>query len=138
MIRKAVRADAVAINAISKELGYEELTKEIADDRIKRILESETDDVYVFDEGQIKGWIHIFVANRIASPPFLEIGGLAVSSEFQRKGIGKQLVEYAISLAREQNMKTRVRCNARRTEAHEFYIALGLAKTKEQCIFEVK
>jgi len=138
LFRKAVIADSIAINSVSKELGYKVQTQEIANDRIKVIIESDIDELFVFEDDEIKGWIHFFIANRVASPPFLEIGGLVVSSEFRRKGIGKQLVNYAIKWAKDRNLKTRVRCNSKRISTHEFYLAIGFSKTKEQHIFEIK
>ena len=89
-----------------------------------------------FEDGLIKGWVHVFIANRVASSPFLEIGGLAVSSEFRREGIGRELVNYALKWANERNLKTRVRCNSKRMNAHDFYLAMGFTKAKEQYIFE--
>ena len=138
MIREAVTADSIAINAISKELGYKEQVQEVANDFIKTIIESDIDKLFVFEENEIRGWIHFFIANRVASTSFLEIGGLVVSSEFRKKGIGKKLVKYAIKWANERNLKTRVRCNSKRASSHEFYSAIGFSKTKEQYIFEIK
>ena len=138
MIREAVIGDSKAISAVSKELGYKELPPEITNDLIKTIIDSDLDKLFVFEENEIRGWIHFFIANRVASLPFLEIGGLVVSSDFQRKGIGRELVNYAINWAKERKLKTRVRCNSKRVSTHEFYLAIGFTKTKEQHIFEIK
>lgn len=137
MIRKALVADSIAINNLSKELGYKVEEQAIVNKRIRVIIESDIHELFVFDDGNIKGWIHAFVSNRVASPSFLEIGGLVVSSDFRRKGIGKELVNYVIKFAEEQNLKVRVRCNSTRASTHEFYLAMGFSKTKEQHIFEI-
>lgn len=136
MIRKAVLADAIAINTISKELGYTTQSNDLTKNRIKIILESTVDELFVFEDEQIKGWIHFFIANRVASSAFLEIGGLCVSSEFRREGVGRELINHALKWANSRELKTRVRCNSKRMIAHEFYLAAGFTKLKEQYIFE--
>ena len=138
MIRKAVIADSKAITKVSRELGYKEYTQEIVSNHIKLIIESDIDELFVFDDGELKAWIHFFIANRVASPPFVEIGGLAVSFEFQRKGIGRKLVNHAIRWSTDRNLKTKIRCNSKRKSTHKFYSALGFSRTKEQYIFEIE
>ena len=48
MIRKAEMADSTAINTISEELGYKEQSRDAANNRIKTILESSIDELFVF------------------------------------------------------------------------------------------
>lgn len=138
-IREAVESDAAAINALNHDLGYDMGSQEEAVSRIKKIIVSEFDQLWVFEENtKILGWIHCFIAVRAASPPFAEIGGLVVSAEYRRKGIGKQLVEVARRWARTKDLKLRVRSNMERKESHHFYHQLGFSKIKTQHVYEVK
>ena len=138
-IREAKLTDSETINKLSIDLGYDIAPQEIADQRIGEILKSEIDNLWVYNENnQIKGWIHFFLANRVASSSFVEIGGLVVSSNCRKRGIGKQLVEHAMEWARTKNLKIRVRCNSKRNETHIFYNAIGFSNTKSQHIFEAK
>ena len=138
-IREAKQTDSEAINKLSTDLGYDIVPQVIADQRISEILKSETDKLWIYkEENQIKGWIHIFVANRVASSSFTEIGGLVVSSNCRRKGIGKRLVAYAAKWSKVNKLKIRVRCNTKRTETHLFYKSVGFLNTKSQHVFESK
>ncbi|NNG00406.1 MAG: GNAT family N-acetyltransferase [Desulfobacteraceae bacterium] len=75
-------------------------TRDVAEKRINDILESKTDHLWVFKaDNQIKRWIHLFGANRVASDSFAEIGGLVVRSDCRREGIGRKLVERAMQWA---------------------------------------
>ena len=136
-IREAKQVDSKAINIISIDLGYDIAPYDIADQRINNILKSKIDKLWVYSEdNQIKGWIHVFIANRVASSSFAEIGGLVVSSHFRRKGIGKHLAEHAMEWANINKLKIRVRCNTKRAETHLFYKAVGFSEIKSQHILE--
>ena len=136
-IREAKKTDSEGINLLSLDLGYDIVSQEVANNRIVEILKSEIDNLWVFEEkNQIKGWIHLFIDNRVASSSFAEIGGLIVSSNNRREGIGKRLVEFAMQWAKANNLKIRVRCNAKRTDSHIFYKSVGFSSTKSQYIFE--
>lgn len=89
-------------------------------------------------QNKVIGWIHAFHALRLASSNFIEIGGIAVSSEQQGKGAGRALVRTAYEWAESLNCYIRVRCNENRLEAHQFYQALGFTHDKNQKIFQLK
>ncbi len=136
-IREAKKTDSKAISKLSLGLGYDIVSQEMAENRIGEILKSTNDNLWVFEEDQqIKGWIHLFLANRVASSSFAEIGGLIVSSNNRIEGIGKRLVEYAIQWAKANNLKIRVRCNEKRADSHIFYKSVGFSTKKLQHVFE--
>ena len=137
-IRDANLSDAEAINRLSGDMGYEVVSPEVAVQRIGDILRSEADRLWVAAlEGDVTGWIHLSVARRAQSSSFAEIGGLVVSTRYRRQGIGRRLVEHALQWAKARGLRVRVRCNAKRTETHEFYRALGFRITKTQLVFDV-
>jgi len=136
-IRRANQTDSEIINQLSAGLGYDHVSRDIADKRLRKILKSDVDYLWVYeDDNQIRGWIHLFTALRVASSSFSEIGGLVVSENYRRKGIGQSLVHHAIKWAKLNNLKIRVRCNANREETHIFYKSIGMTQLKSQLIFE--
>lgn len=86
-------------------------------------------------DGQLLGWVHAFVAQRLASAAFMEIGGLVVGEAARRRGVGKVLVKRVREHAREHGMTVRVRCNVTRTDSHAFYRDIGFDLLKSQQVF---
>jgi N-acetylglutamate synthase-like GNAT family acetyltransferase len=137
VIRTATLKDAKSINSLSLHLGYESMPFDIACERLRFLLESVTDEVWVFEESSIiLGWIHVFKANRVASLSFNEIGGLVVDPKARKQGIGRKLVEFAAKRAKDKNIELRVRCNSQREETHQFYTKAGFTSTKAQHVFK--
>lgn len=136
-IRTAEPHDANAIQLLSKTLGYKETPLEVARERLQKLLLSTSDKVFVAVlNDEIIGWLHAFIAHRVASASFVEIAGLAVSPNHRQQGAGKMLVTEARKWAQENHLALRVRCNNEREDAHKFYEAIGLIKVKEQYVFE--
>lgn len=136
MIRKAAFEDLSAINRLSAEFGYGVVSEEVARERVRKVLDSEIDELWVYEEGgQVFGWIHAIIALRVASEPFVEIGGLVVDSAFRKRGAGRALVAEAKQWADELQLSLRVRCNAMRSATHLFYESIGFSKSKEQYVF---
>jgi len=136
IIRKTTIKDAEAITGLSDQLGYK-ATAEQTWQRLFEILGHDDYCVYVAVEGDtITGWIQGFYSMRVESSDFVEISGLVVDKNHQRKGIGKLLVNEVIKWAKEKNCyNLRVRCQTFRKEAHHFYESLGFVETKEQKVF---
>ncbi|MCP4704734.1 MAG: GNAT family N-acetyltransferase [candidate division Zixibacteria bacterium] len=136
-IREANLGDSDIINELSNHLEYEAVSDEVASGRLKTILDSNDENIWIIEsDGKIHGWLHVFIAHRVASPTFVEIGGLVILPESRRKGVGSALVGYAINWAKDQNLSLRVRCNSKRKEAHRFYESVGFIKMKVQNIYE--
>jgi GNAT superfamily N-acetyltransferase len=138
-VRSTVPNDFQAIAELASELGYES-GNAIMEIKLAEILNCDDNCVFVaVAHEKVIGWIHGFRAIRIQSDSFVEIGGLVVSKDYWRQGIGKMLVESAIKWAESINYKTiRVRCNTVRTETHKFYEQIEFEQMKEQKVFEKK
>ena len=137
-IRSAELDDSISINELSSHLSYESVTHEIAAERLRGLLESTTDDVWVYeDSNNILGWIHVFKALRVASSSFHEIGGLVVDPKFRMMGIGRQLVNFVADESKNQGVELRVRCNTIRKESHLFYEKAGFTESKTQQVFKI-
>jgi len=137
IVRKAVAEDAEDITGLSNQLGYSLSTADTLQN-LKTIRENKNEIVLVAThEEKIVGWIHAFLATRVESGSFCEIGGLVTDIQHRRMGIGKLLIEHIISWCSTKGFAVvRVRCNIKRTEAHDFYSKLGFSENKQQKIFE--
>lgn len=133
-IRAATPLDADGIRAVSSYLGYDEVSTEESKTKLDQLLFSTVDTLYVVESDQvIVAWLHLFLARRLASPDFYEIGGLVVHPDFRRQGIGCALVKHVVV---NLEGKVRVRCNEKRHDAHVFYGKLGFECSKIQRVFE--
>ena len=135
-IRPMQLEDALAINSLSKQLGYD-LSLEDTQNCIQQILQRKDDiSLVAIFENNIVGWIHAFKAYRIETQPFIEIGGLVVDESHRSKGIGKILVDEVKKWCGSKEISSlRVRCNTRRRESHLFYQRIGFHEMKEQKVF---
>lgn len=132
-IRSAQLNDATEIRLSAQVLEYEELDLQSAKMKLNDILLQPNNWVYVACvNNQVVGWLHIFYAHRLASSNFFEIGGMAVHTNSQRKGIGRALVDHVKQI---HGGPLRVRCNQIRTQTHHFYQSVGFEKTKGQLVF---
>lgn len=136
IIRNAEIKDSESITELSNQLGYETLNTDIQN-RLNTILKHPENCIYVATvNGKVIGWIHGFYSMRVESDFFVEIGGLVVSDNLRKNGIGKKLVDKVIEWTELKNCrKVRVRCNVTRTESHRFYEKIGFEINKEQKIF---
>jgi len=137
--RIATISDLDGIIRVSAFLGYEQSTKEEAKSRLASLLGSDSDFIWVYEQNaEIKGWIHMFLSIRLASPTFAEIGGLVVDETCRRQGIGRELVGTAVAFSHEKHLSVRVRCNTQRDGANIFYGQLGFKNKKSQKVHELK
>lgn len=132
-IRPARAEDAAAIAWLSCQLGYPTSVGQ-AEKRLDGILGASGHAVFVASvDHRIAGWIHIFLAQRLESDPFAELGGFVVAEHHRRRGIGRRLLAKAEEWSAGCGVaKLRVRFRSERDEARTFYLKLGFALEKEQ------
>lgn len=136
IIREAIIEDAFAICNIScADLGYD-CSCEFVSTRISN-LDKGREKVFVAEvNGIVAGYIHAEKYQTLYFEPMINILGLAVSSEFRRRGIGRMLLKRAERWANEVGIhKIRLNSGASRKEAHSFYRAMGYNKGKGQIRF---
>ena len=136
IIREATIDDAFAICNIScADLGYD-CSCEFVSMRISN-LDKGREKVFVAEfNGIVAGYIHVEKYQTLYFEPMINILGLAVSSEFRRRGIGRMLLKRAERWANEEGIhKIRLNSGASRKEAHSFYRAMGYSNEKEQIRF---
>ncbi len=135
-IREAEDKDAVAIcNISSNDLGYACEEKFV----LQRItaLDSNREVVFVAEiDGAVAGYVHAEVYNLLYYESMVNILGLAVASDYRRKGVGKALMTRAEEWAKEKGIREiRLNSGGSRKEAHEFYRAVGFGDEKTQIRF---
>ena len=136
IIREATIEDAFAICNIScADLGYD-CSCEFVSTRISN-LDKGREKVFVAEvNGIVAGYIHAEKYQTLYFEPMINILGLAVSSEFRRRGIGRMLLKHAERWADEVGIhKIRLNSGSSRKEAHSFYRAMGYSNEKGQLRF---
>lgn len=136
IIREATIEDAFAICNIScADLGYD-CSCEFVSTRISN-LDKGREKVFVAEvNGIVAGYIHAEKYQTLYFEPMINILGLAVSSAFRRRGIGRMLLKRAERWANEVGIhKIRLNSGASRKEAHSFYRAMGYSNEKAQIRF---
>jgi ribosomal protein S18 acetylase RimI-like enzyme len=136
IIRPARVADADAVAALSKQLGYDAAPDAVAD-RLARLLGRREQQFLVADEdGRVVGWIHMLVTEYVEAEAFVQIGGLVVDREYRRQGIGRRLLAQAEEWAAQQGCSVvRLSSNEKRVAAHAFYQRAGYTILKTQYSF---
>ena len=135
-IRAARPADAEAIAALVKQLGYTAEVSAVAD-RLSRVLSRPDQQFLVADrDGTPVGWIHMLIAEYVEAEAFVVIGGLVVDRDHRKQGIGRRLLAHAESWAAQRGCSVvRLSSTVQRLEAHAFYERAGYTKIKTQYSF---
>lgn len=137
-IRMMEPKDAIAVNALSAQLGYAHTVQETLE-RMQYLLESKHDCLLVaLWENDTAGWIHAFKTTRLEAGNYIEIAALVVDEKCRGKKVGEQLVRTIKEWSRQQGYrKLVVRSNVLRNRAHHFYKACGFTEVKEHKVFEL-
>ena len=136
IVREAATSDVPAIAALCEELGYPSSALDV-ETRLIEIMKSADHAVFVAVDRAVVGWIHVFLALRMESDPFAEIGGLVISNNYRGRGAGRKLVLQCEEWTRSKQMSSlRVRSRLSRNDAHAFYLRLGFSEKKTQAVFD--
>ena len=133
-IREAVESDASAIWQLnSNEMGYQYPLEDTIQNIIN-LLSSNADKIFVaICDGSVVGYVHANDYDLLYAPHMKNIMGIAVSSEYKRKGIGRALLQHVENWACETGASgIRLVSGAIRTDAHAFYRRCGYSGNKEQ------
>ena len=136
IIRETTLKDAFAICNIScADLGFD-CSCEFVSTRISN-LDKGREKVFVAEvNGIVAGYVHAEKYQTLYFEPMINIKGLAVSSKFRRRGIGRMLLNRIENWANEIGItKIRINSGISRKEAHLFYRAIGYNNEKEQIRF---
>lgn len=137
-LRPMTAEDAPAVAALSEQLGYPTTVAKVRE-RLAFITCSPDNSFFAAESGgAVIGWVHVYGVHLLESPrSFAEIGGLVVGAEFRRQGVGRALMEQAERWAQEHSYhEVRLRSGLHRTDAHQFYQAVGYTLTKTAHTFQ--
>ena len=132
-IKEASKKDIPIILGLLYELGrpkprkdsevdlFRKLTKKYITDLDKKIL------VAILDDTKIVGMVSMIFLSRLNRDSFeMYIPELVVIKEHRNQGIGRQLINSCIALAKEKNChRIRLESGNKRKESHNFYKHLG-------------
>ena len=135
-VREAVLEDYKAIAEISRnDLGY------LCEDHLVKtrlsLIDSRRECVFVAEyENEVIGYVHVERYDTLYMETLANILGLAVAAQKRRMGVGYLLMSEAESWAKSIGaVGVRLNSGASRTEAHEFYRAIGYNLEKKQIRF---
>jgi len=132
--REFKEIDQVKLASLMTELGYD-VDRNTLCRRIDSIRAHGGEVIVAETGGEVIGCINSIVDIRLAEGKAGEIVSLIVSKDHRGLGIGKALVKSAELWLGSRCNIIRVRANAIRKEAHDFYKALGYQEIKSQKVF---
>lgn len=135
-IRNAKISDWKAIMELLKQLNYSD-TDSFLQDKIKKLLSHPDEKLLVYESDQtVIAVISIhFIPQLALNGDFARISYFAVDKEARNKGIGRELEEFCVALARDRKCdRIEVHCHSRRLDAHRFYYRQGFVESPKYFI----
>jgi GNAT superfamily N-acetyltransferase len=135
-VRKALNTDVAELYELTGELGYS-VDKKSFNTAFDGLIDNPGHAVFVTEDcGRVVAYIHVLLKELLITMDTVEIGELIVHEEYQRKGIGRQLVTMAEKWAAENGYKNViVGSSNKRTVSHLFYQQIGFCFWKEQKLY---
>ncbi|MBV9626190.1 MAG: GNAT family N-acetyltransferase [Acidobacteria bacterium] len=136
-VRAAQASDGKAIAALAVQLGYQCMAPQVRK-RLDDMKDSRQYRVFVavLPDGEVVGWIGVYILRAVQLDTFAEISGLVVDETLRSRGIGKALLNAAEDWARRVGCAAiSVNSNVIRDRAHRFYLSNGYELIKTQKIF---
>lgn len=133
-IRPPVPADFAAMAELAGQLGYPCTPRQLRA-RFAALQDPAQYAVFVAEapDGQVSGWIGLYIFRSLETPPCAEISGLIVDSRRRSRGIGRLLLDAAAKWARRRGCaELAVHSNVIRRRAHRFYERYGFQLVKTQ------
>jgi GNAT superfamily N-acetyltransferase len=133
-IRRATPGDVDRLADLCGQLGYP-LSREQVRLRLTEIAQEPGNEVHVaVGSGEfVVGWIQLYVRQLLMVERHVEMGGLVVDEAYRGQGVGRMLVDWAETWARDHGCDTiYLRSNVQREAAHRFYERMGYQLTKTQ------
>ena len=137
LIRHAAESDAAQIAGLLPDLGYVGDASDVQR-RMKRLTNYPDNALFVaVIDNSLVGLCHAQGTPLLATDGYSEIQALVVSNQFQRRGIGRELVAAAVNWSVGLGYtRVRLRSGLHRTEAHLFYEGIGFKRSKPSYAFE--
>jgi len=135
-IRRAQLGDAAEMARLAAQLGYPMTVVQMTE-RLAALLPNGRHCIAVAASGEhLLGRVHVEHRSSLELGDRAELMALVVDSSARRRGLGRELVEYAEAWGRARGLAVlTVRSNAAREVSHPFYEALGYARDKTQHVY---
>ena len=136
-VRVARLSDAPRLAPLAGQLGYPSMPEQL-EARLPGILADAEHTIFVAEHknGEIAGYVDVFLFRTAASDVRAEIAGLVVHEASRSQNIGRMLMARAEDWARENGCREcGLRSNVIREGAHRFYENLGYRVIKTQKSF---
>ena len=137
-IRPARTTDAPAVWELNTaEMGYDFPLEETAR-RLALLTQRASDRVFIAEtDGAVVGYIHAADYELLYAPPYKNVLGIAVARAYQRRGIGRLLLQAVEQWARQTGAQGVRLCSGEsRRGAHAFYERCGYTRVKRQWNFQ--
>ena len=136
-VRPLVATDSAAAARLCIQLGYPATEPEMRD-RIAALLPEAGRLLLAAErDGQLVGWIDAAIERHLHTAPYIIIGGLVVDESCRGLGLGRLLCAHVERWGQQHAIPSvRVRSQAKRLEAHRFYLHQGYSQIKTSFIFE--
>lgn len=134
IIRPPVSADFRAMAELAGQLGYPCTARELSV-RLAALKDQKQYAVFVAEspDGQVYGWIGVYIFRSVETAPCAQISGLIVDRGQRSRGIGQLLLDAAAKWARRRRCgEIAVHSNVIRRRAHRFYERYGFRHVKTQ------
>lgn len=135
--RQSLPGDHARIAELAGQLGYPASVEEIAQ-WLAGMQNSPEHAVFVaqLSNGEIAGWIAVFIYRCVETGARAEVSGLVVDERHRSQGLGQRLLQRAEQWACEKGCAAiGVRSNVIRSRAHAFYEREGYEHYKTQKSF---
>jgi GNAT superfamily N-acetyltransferase len=139
-IRAPREEDHARLADLAGQLSYPSTPREIAL-RLAGMANSAEHAAFVAEmsNGEIAGWIAVFILRGLEVDPRGEISGFIVDERFRSQAVGKHLLARAEQWVRDRGYDVvALRSNVIRDRAHAFYLREGYQHTKTQKSFRKK
>lgn len=140
IIRQAAIEDGPVIKVLLEQLGYPDMTPEQVTDNIKHYSQEGYQLLVIQVSNVLAGFISVHCFEQFHSPGKMgRISAFCIEEQFRSQGIGKQLLQAAEQYFITSGCtKLEVTSNARRHDAHEFYLRQGYLEDSRRFVKYLK
>lgn len=137
VVRPATIEDVERINSLCHQLGYP-ISQEYVHRFLEKVPHQEDHAFFVAElrDGEVIGWVHMYILPLVIVERCAEIGGIIVDDRYRQRGIGRLLISQAEIWARERDCRLmRIRSRIEREYAHAIYKEIGFKILKTSLTF---
>jgi N-acetylglutamate synthase-like GNAT family acetyltransferase len=132
-------SDLPRVAELALQLGYPNELNQLQQRFLQLQQLSEHWTFVIRQHGLVEGWVHLEKVYDLIESDKLEIKAIVINQQMRERGLGKQLLDRAKMLARENKLKIiYLNCNIQRDRAHAFYRREGFDLIKTSHFFQIE